>query len=39
MIRELKEETGIYLNKQCVNPFLKIENWNKNHFNTEKMFV
>lgn len=36
LIRELKEETGIALNDQYFNPFIKIEKWNKNHFNTGK---
>jgi len=36
LIRELREETGIVLNKQDFNSFVKIEKWNKNHFNTGK---
>ena len=36
LIRELKEETGIVLNKQDFNSFIKIEKWNKNHFNSGK---
>lgn len=32
LIRELREETGIVLNNQDI----KIEKWNKNHFNTGK---
>lgn len=34
LIRELKEETGIVLNNQDFKSFIKIEKWNKNHFNT-----
>lgn len=36
LIRELREETGIVLNNQDFAPFIKIEKWNKNHFNTGK---
>ena len=32
--RELREETGIFLNNQDFKSFIKIEKWNKNHFNT-----
>lgn len=36
LIRELKEETGILLKNQDLDPFLKIEKLDKNHFNTGK---
>ena len=36
LIRELREETGIVLDKQDFNSFIKIEKWNKNHFNSGK---
>lgn len=36
LIRELSEETGICLNNLDEKPFLKIEKWNKNHFDTGK---
>ena len=36
LIRELREETGIILDDQNFIPFIKIEKWNKNHFNTGK---
>lgn len=39
LVREIKEETGISLNKDKYEPFLKIEKWNKNHFNTGKKCI
>lgn len=36
LYRELEEETGIILDKKNIEPFYKIERWNKNHFNTGK---
>ena len=39
LIRELREETGIVLNNKDFNPFIKIEKWDKNHFNTGKNYL